>query len=101
MWITILILGILWLLWRRWVRFWRSNIARINMMTAAAMSHSDGWPSVRPNPSESAEENNRVVRCERCGVYVPANEVKHLPQEAGAVLPRYCCITPCESEAKL
>ncbi len=100
MWKTILILGILWLLWRRWVRFWRSNIARINMMNAATMPHSDAWPSARPNPSENTE-SSRVVRCERCGVYVPSNEVKHLPQEAGSALPRYCCIAPCEPEAKL
>ncbi|MES2205812.1 MAG: hypothetical protein V4525_03325 [Pseudomonadota bacterium] len=99
MWKTILILGIFWLLWRRWVHFWRSSIARININEAGTPHSAGAWAKPQPASPERAE-NNRVVRCEQCGVYVPANEVNIIAPLPGSSIPRYCCIAPCEPEVK-
>lgn len=73
----------LWFLWRSWRKLW--------LETREYLRQRKNAPPPPPPPSQL---ETQVVKCERCGVYVPLNEVRQKSNDPT----RYECISPCLSD---
>jgi hypothetical protein len=104
MWKLILLFSILWFIWRIWTKAWREAIARL-AFNARTMprSHYDstGFQETQQTSSDQTQTHasaHRVVKCERCGIYIPMNEVRQIPESLEGE-PRYVCYPSCSSES--